>query len=75
METILQDLERKSMEAEDLRGQVMPQWSLAPDLPNNTWRDTFNGTQEHVDRHLDGSSQEYSYRPTESTGALTTPEG
>ena len=28
METVLQDFERKSMEAEDLRGQMMPQWNL-----------------------------------------------
>ena len=55
METVLQGLGRKSVEAEDLRGQVMPQWNLL--VPNrlqaSTWRDEFNVMQGHVDRHVD----------------------
>ena len=57
METVLQDLERSRMEAEDLRGQVVPQWNRLRHVPNGppvkTWRDHFNEMQEHVNRHVE----------------------
>ena len=52
METVLQDLERKSMGAEDLRGQLIYPHNWRNERVS-TWRNEFNDMQKHVDRHVD----------------------